>query len=51
MSVDAAAPTRTEYERLPEAIRRLYNEREYAWLGDARRAQLMDAELEPEHVE
>lgn len=37
-----------DYESLPTAIKALYSPREYAWLSDAEKAQLVSVETEPE---
>lgn len=43
------SPSRVSgYDELPEAIRAVYSEQEYAWLGDAGRRDLVRRETEPE---
>lgn len=45
-------PTPTDgYEALPETIRRLYTPKQYAWLMDCQRVNLLDSELEPQFNE
>ncbi len=39
---------KTPYQRLPEAIRQFYTEREYLFLTDDQKARLVDSETEPE---
>lgn len=36
---------------LPQCVRSVYSEREYAWLSDAQKAGLVSAECEPEVAE
>ena len=40
-----------DYERLPPAIQQYYTPAEYLAIGDARRAQLLREETEPQHFE
>lgn len=40
-----------EYDALPEPIKAIYSFKEYAWMGAARRATLLQVETEPEHEE
>lgn len=37
-----------DYAKLPEAIRHDLSHREWAWLSDAQKANLMQTETEPE---
>lgn len=45
---DALVRGTPDYERLPKAVQQYYDEREYIAIGDARRAQLLQEETEPE---
>lgn len=40
-----------EYDALPESIKALYSLKEYAWMGAARRANLIQVETESEYEE
>lgn len=40
-----------DYERLPKALQQYYTPAEYLAIGDARRAQLMREETEPDIFE
>ena len=45
----APSPNRVEaYERLPDAIRAVYSEKEYLWLSAGEKANLEQRETEPE---
>lgn len=48
---DALVRGTPDYERLPKAVQQYYSEREYIAIGDARRAQLLREETEPEVFE
>lgn len=39
------------YEALPQVLQHLYSPEEYAWLEDARKAELIRIECEPEWTE
>lgn len=41
--------THPDYEALPEIIKAMYSEREYAWLGAEERGRLIERECIPEH--
>lgn len=43
--------TDSRWETLPQPIRTVYSEREYAWLTDAEKARLVTVECEPEWKE
>lgn len=48
-STDPKSPSRVSgYDELPEAIRAVYSEKEYLWLGDQGRRSLVQRETEPE---
>lgn len=36
------------YDALPESIKAMYSEKEYAWLSDAEKQTLVERETEPE---
>lgn len=40
--------TESDYDRLPESIKRNYTEREYNWLPDDMKRTLVQYETEPE---
>lgn len=48
---DALVRGTPDYERLPKSVQQYYSEREYIAIGDARRAQLLREETEPEVFE
>jgi hypothetical protein len=37
-----------DYDDLPESIKRMYTEKEFAWLGDDGRKRLLETECYPE---
>ena len=41
-------PRNGSYEALPEAIKAMYSEKEYAWLSDTEKQTLIERETEPE---
>ena len=47
MDSDSTNPS-DPYDQLPESIRQYYSRREYLWLTDAQKADLMQRETEPE---
>lgn len=47
-STSLTTRTASDYEKLPDCLRRLYTAKEYQWLSDGQKAQLTRAELEPE---
>ena len=40
--------TQSEYDRLPESIKAVYSERQYLWLSDKDKKNLIQSETEPE---
>lgn len=38
----------SEYDELPEAVRQYYSQREYLWLTEHQKQQLLQDETEPE---
>lgn len=42
------ALAKSDYDQLPEPIRMIVNEREYLWLSDEQKANLIQQECEPE---
>lgn len=40
-----------DYDKLPECIKSMYTEAEYVYMGEVRRAKLIEQETEPEAFE
>jgi len=46
--MDMAYHHHPDYDSLPEAIKYVYTAKEYAWMGDEQRAELVENECMPD---